>query len=70
MTSFRWTRGICTAGLSLEVQNSYRCLNLLVIFKEKTKHFPSFFSEHNMNFICYSNALCIQIDKFAIKGPA
>ena len=33
----------------------------------KNKHFPSFF-EHNMRFLYYSDALCIQINRFEIKG--
>ena len=49
------------------VQNSYWCLNWLVIFKES--RFPSFF-EHNMRFLCYNDVLCIQINMFEIKRQA
>ena len=37
------------------------------IFNEK--YFPSFF-EHNIRFLCYSDALCIRIKRFYIKGQA
>ena len=30
---------------------------------------PSFF-EHNMRFLCYSDALCVQINRFQSKGHA
>ena len=64
MTSLPWNRPICTPGLLLG-------LKLLVVFELigilTESNVLSFF-EHNMRFLCYSAALCIQINRFQSEG--
>ena len=52
----------CFSGLKLVV-----VFELIGILTES--NVPSFF-EHNMRFLCYSAALCIQINMFQSKGQA
>ena len=67
MTSLRWTRGICTPGLSLGFKIRIgACIDWYFL---KKKRFPFFF-EHNMRFLCYYDALCIQINRFEFKRQA
>ena len=57
MTSLRCNRPICTPGL-------------LLVAKTLLASNVPFFFEHNMRFLCYSNMLCIQINRFKSEGQA
>ena len=67
MTSLRWNRPICTHGLLLRA-NTRSCVRIDRYFLMES-NVPSFF-EHNMRYLCYSAALCIQIKRFQSEGQA
>ena len=66
MTSLRWKRPICTPGLLLgaKLVVVYELIGILT-----ESHVPSL-SKHNMRLLCYSVALCIQINRFQSEGQA
>ena len=53
--------------VATQSSNSELCLNVLVFLPENSV--PSFF-EHHKRFLCYSAALCMQINMFQSKGHA
>ena len=65
MTSLWWNRPICNPGLLLVAK-------LIVVYEFLTEsNVPSFFEHNNiMMFLCYSDALCIQINRFQSEGQA
>ena len=67
MTSLRWNRPICTPGLRFGAKKLIVVFELIVFLTES--NVPSFF-EHNMRFLCYSAALCVQINRFQSEGQA
>ena len=66
--SHRWNRPICTPGLLLGAKTCSFVLNDWLVFLMES-NIPPFF-EHNMRFLSYSAALCIQMNRFQSEGQA
>ena len=62
MTSLRWNLPMFTPGLLLGAKT-----RRLIFLTES--NIPSFF-EQNLTYLCYSAALCIQINNFRPNGMA